>query len=91
MNEENINRNKKKHYYYAWIALILSLFFWVPILNIVLFLPSAIYLSIKQIMLAKKEPERYGSLIFPILILVHSTFSIIVSTYILYISATGKL
>jgi len=86
-----MNKNKKKDYYLAWIALILSLFFWVPILNILFFLPLAIYLSIKQIKLAKKQPEIYGRLIFPVLILAHSTFSIIASTFILYLSTTGRL
>ena len=48
----------KRDYHYAWIALVLSLFFWIPLLNIVFFLPSAIYLSTKQIRLAKREPEK---------------------------------
>lgn len=82
---ENLKKGKKK-YTYAWIALILSLFFWVPILNIVFFLPSAIYLSIKQIRLARKEPEKYGMIIFSSLILAHSSFSIVVSIIVLILS-----
>lgn len=83
--------NIKKDHSYVWIALILSLFFWVPLLNVIIFLPSAICLSTKQIILAKRYPERYGSLIFPALVLAHSTFSIIASSFILYLSITGKL
>jgi len=88
-NMENLKQGKK-NYTYAWVALILSLFFWIPILNIVLFLPSAIYLSIKQIRLARKEPEKYGKLIFPVLVLAHSSFSIIISIIILFLSTTGR-
>ncbi|MBW2982482.1 hypothetical protein KY343_06390 [Candidatus Woesearchaeota archaeon] len=89
MNETN---NKiKKDYHYVWIALILSLFFWVPLLNIIFFLPLAIILSIKQIKLAKKEPNKYGKLIFPAIILAHSTFSIIASSFILYLNFIGWL
>lgn len=86
-----MRQKKKKDYRFAWIALILSLFFWVPILNLIFFLPSAIYLSTKQIKLAKKDPKIYGRLIFPGIVLVHSTFSIIVSLFILYLGTTGRL
>ncbi|MBW2966253.1 hypothetical protein KY342_04070 [Candidatus Woesearchaeota archaeon] len=82
---------RKKDYAYVWIALFLSLFFWVPIINIIVFLPLAIYLSITQIRLQKTDPERYGRLIYPALVLVHSSFSIIVSTIILVLSMIGKL
>lgn len=87
---ENLKKSKKNHTY-VWIALIFSLFFWIPLLNIVLFLPLAIYFSIKQIRFTIKEPETYGRLIFPVLILAHSTFSIVVSSFILYLSVTGRL
>ena len=83
--------NLKKDYTYVWLALVLSLFFWVPLLNVVLFLPLAIYLSTKQIRLAKKEPENYGTIIFPALILAHSSFSIIASIIIMFLSTTGRL
>ena len=82
---------KKKNYSYVWIALVLSLFFWVPLLNIMFFLPLAIFFSIKQIILIKKEPERYGRIIFHSLILAHSSFSIMASAFILYLSISGKL
>ncbi len=90
MNEENTNIGKKD-YSYVWIALVLSLFFWVPLLNVVFFLPLAVYLSIKQIRLAKTEPEKYGTLIFPALILAHSSFSIIASIIIMFLNSTGRL
>jgi len=85
-----MEKNKKDHKY-TWIALIFSLFFWVPLLNIIFFLPTSIYLSTKQIRLARKEPEMYGRLIFPVIVLTHSTFSIVASGFILYLSTTGKL
>jgi len=89
MNEEHLTA--KKDYKYVWIALAFSLFFWVPLLNIILFLPIAILFSAKQIKLALREPEIYGNLIFPVIILAHSTFSIIISAFILYLSTSGKL
>jgi hypothetical protein len=81
----------KKDYSYVWIALILSLFFWVPILNIVAFLPAAMYFSTKQIGLAKYEPEKYGRVIYPAIIFAHSIVSMIFSLLILIISTRGLL
>ena len=90
MNEENIN-TEKKDYSYVWIALILSLFFWVPILNIIAFLPAAMCFSVKQIVLIKKNSAKYGRLIYPSLILVHSVFSMCMSLLILVLSVKGLL
>ena len=88
MNQEN---PLKKDYSYVWIALVLSLFFWVPILNIVAFLPAAMYFSIKQISLIKEDPKKYGRLIYPSLVLAHSMFSIFASIFILILSVKGLL
>lgn len=90
MNEESINIGKKD-YSYVWIALVLSLFFWVPILNIVAFLPAAMYFSVKQITLIKEDSKKYGRLIYPSLILAHSIFSMCASIFILILSVKGLL
>jgi len=84
-------KKRKKDYSYVWLALILSLLFWVPLLNIIVFLPLAIYLSVKQIKLQKKEPEIYGRMIYPALILAHSLFSMFISILILILSTNGLI
>jgi hypothetical protein len=81
----------KKDYSYVWIALILSLFFWVPMLNVLVFLPLAIYLSIRQIQLQKKNQEKYGRFIYPALVLAHSVFSMCMSVIILTLSTNGRI
>lgn len=81
----------KKDYSYVWIAFFLSLFFWVPILNMAVFLPIAMYFSIKQILLIKEDPERYGRKIYPAAILAHSIFSISMSILIFILSLRGGL
>ena len=57
----------KKDRKYLWIAIISSFFAWVPFLNILVFLPIAIYFSSKQLRLAKANPNQYGGRIFPII------------------------
>ena len=60
----------KKERKYLWMAIISSFFAWVPFLNILIFLPLAIYLSSKQIRLAKVNADKYGGIVFPIICIV---------------------
>ena len=60
---------KKKDRKYFWIAFVLSLFAWVPLLNIFFFIPVAIFFAVKQILRARKDSETYGGKIISIILL----------------------
>ncbi len=75
----------------AWAALALSLFFWVPLLNVIFFLPAAIFLSSKQIAMSRKRPDVYGGVILSVIVLFHASISFILSLRILVLSYFGIL
>ncbi|MBD3249752.1 hypothetical protein GF336_06930 [Candidatus Woesearchaeota archaeon] len=85
------NRNVKKKSKNAWVALMVSLFFWVPLLNVIIFLPLAIFLSSKQMVLARKRPDRYGGFVLSMLVLLHASISFIFSLRVLLMSYYGIL
>ena len=74
---------KKKDRVYAWIALVLLLFSWIPLLGVFLFLPAAMYLSIKQIRLVKRNAKKYGGYWLAVVVLVLSVLSFIAGVLIL--------
>jgi len=50
---------EKKDSTHAWLSIILLLFFWIPLLNIILFLPASIHFAIKSIRKCKQHPESF--------------------------------
>jgi heme A synthase len=59
----------KKNLSRIWWAIGLSLLSWVPLVNIFFALPWAMYLLVRQIMLCRQEPDKYGGLWFAVIVL----------------------
>jgi hypothetical protein len=68
-----------------WIALLLACFAWVPLINFA-FLFGSFYLTIKQLMLIKKRPEKYGGKVIAIIWLIGFMVLLILSIRGLIIS-----
>ena len=81
----------KKNKTYAWIAVMFCLFFWVPILSIFFFLPAAIYCSIKQIRLVRRDAERYGGFVMSVICLIFSSISLLIGIIIFILSTLNKI
>lgn len=79
---------KKKKYRKIWTALILCLFSWIPLINIAVLLPLALYFIIHQIILIKKSPEEYGGMILSVPCLILIIFLFVMGVRGLIISFT---
>ncbi|HLC98584.1 MAG TPA: hypothetical protein VJC00_01095 [Candidatus Nanoarchaeia archaeon] len=77
------NKQTKKDMAYVWISLVLLLFVWVPVLNVLFFIPASLYFSITALTRAKKEPEKYRGLVFAAVLVVIGAISFLVSLYYL--------
>lgn len=85
------SENKKPDSSYAWLSLIFACLFWVPFLNIILFLPASIYFGIRAVNGAKKNPKIYGGYKLAIFCIVWASFSFIFSIIVLILILTGKI
>ena len=78
----------KENFVCLWIALVFLLLFLVPLLNVLVFLPLAVFFCMKQILRVKKNPEKYGGFMLSIVILMYVIISYIMSLGILILSIT---
>jgi len=83
-------KTAKKDYKYVWLSLILVLFFWVPLINIIL-LPASMYFGVKAMLRARRKPEKYGGFLMALFITIFAFVSFIVGGYILIFSIMGKI
>jgi len=74
----------KKDITCAWISFICIIFFWVPIVNLVL-LPLSIYFSIRQIKLVKKDGSKYGGYLFCLVMVIFSILCLLFTALIFYL------
>lgn len=81
---------QKKNSSYAWISLILALFFWVPLLNL-LILPLSIYFGVKAIKRVKKDPKKYGGFAIAVFSVIWASISLIFSIIFFVLDALGKI
>lgn len=81
---------KTKNCSYVATACLLTLFFWVPLLNFA-FLSGAILLSFYQLILIKRDPKTYGGLVCSILCLIFAIYSLVVGIRIFILYQTGQL
>ena len=84
-------KKEKRDSTYAWISLGLALFFWVPLLNVLIILPGSLYFGVRAIQQSRKEPKKYGGLVLASIVVVFSSISFIFAAIILYMSVTGKV
>lgn len=92
ISSKDIKKNKKKQdCSYAWIALVLACLFWVPFLNIILFLPASIYFGIRAIKEAKKNPKKYGGHKLGIFCIIWASLSLIFSIIVLVLIINGEI
>jgi uncharacterized membrane protein len=85
------NPKKGKKATYAWISLIIALFFWVPLLNVVLILPASIIFGIKAMIRARKHPELYNGFVLALISTIFASISFVASLIILIMSINGIL
>jgi len=76
-----MNKAAKKNYTKLWIAILLLFLTWIPLLNIAAILPAAIYLVISQMVLIRKQPEKYGGMILAIVCFIGSIVIFALSLY----------
>ena len=84
-------QKSRKKLKYAWVSLIWALFFWVPILNVVLFLPASILFGIKAMLMAKRSPNIYGGFTLAAISTIFASVSFMASLIILIMSISGML
>lgn len=76
---------------YAWLSLVLVLFFWIPLLNVFFFLPASIYFGIKAMKKARKEPTKHGGFWIALISVVVASVSFAYSLVVLIMSLSGKI
>lgn len=87
----NARQKGKKKSAYAWFSLIFALFFWIPLLNVVFFLPASICFGIKAIVRARRQPKEYGGFALAVISTIFASVSFIASLIILIMSVSGML
>ena len=76
---------------YAWISLVLVLFFWVPLLNILFFLPASAYFGIRAILASRRNPEKYGGFLIAVFSVSVAFVSFIFAVIVLLMDMSGKV
>jgi len=79
----------KKNSNYAWISLVLALFFWVPILSLV-FLAASVFFGVKAIYKCRKEPQKYGGFYIALISVIFAVLAFFIAAFFLYLSVSGK-
>lgn len=75
----------------AWISLVLALFFWVPLLNIILILPGSIFMGVKAMINAKKKPDKFSGFYLALISVSCASVSFVYAVVILYLNVSGRL
>ncbi|MBU0535831.1 MAG: hypothetical protein KKE20_02615 [Nanoarchaeota archaeon] len=76
---------------YAWAAIILALFFWVPIFNVFLFLPASLYCGVTAIRNVRRDPEKHEGMALSIVAVVFASISFVYALIVLILTSTGRI
>jgi len=76
---------------YAWLSLVLALFFFVPLLNVLFFLPASVYFGIKAMINTRRKPEEYGGFWVALASVIFASVSFVYALVILILSLSGKV
>jgi len=80
---------EKKDLFYSKLSLVLSLGFWIPLLNYPLSI-MAIVFGITALKLAHKDPNRYGGRTYAVIGIILGTIPILLSISVLLIPAARE-
>lgn len=87
-NKKNKEKTKKDSKY-AWISLVLALFFWIPLINVIV-LQISMFFGVAAMIRAKKHPDRYSGFLIALIPTIFAFISFIIGGYILILNLLGK-
>jgi len=84
-------RSQKKISEYTWLSLLFLLFFWIPILNVIFFLPASMYFGTKAINRSRKDPDKYKGTGIAVFSTSFALLSFVYGLYILSVSLNNSV